>query len=67
MPQEPPKLEFKRAFADHSGTCQPCQQETNRLITFGPPGATRVDAMFLCDNCLEGIKAAQVRKVIADA
>ena len=64
---EGPKLEFKRAFADHTGTCQPCQQETNRLITFAPPGALRCDAMFLCDECLDGIKSAPVRKMVPDA
>ncbi len=67
MAEGRPKLEFKRAMADHLGTCQPCQQETDRIVTFGPPGATRVDAMFLCDECLEGIKSAPVRKIIVHA
>lgn len=56
---EKPKLEFVRATADHGGTCQPCQQETNRLTAFRVIGAPRWDAMFLCDDCQIGMAAAR--------
>ena len=62
MSEGPPKLEFKRASADHSGTCQPCQTETNRLVAFRVPGSPRYDAMFLCDDCLEGLTSVANRR-----
>jgi hypothetical protein len=56
------KIEFRRVTADHTGTCQPCDQITNRLLAFRPPGAPRWDGLFLCDDCFEGIQQTPSRK-----
>jgi len=57
-----PKLEWKRASADHTGTCQPCDQETNRIVAFRPLGDPRYGAMFICDDCLEGLTSVASRR-----
>lgn len=62
MAEGKPKIEFKRATADHSGTCQPCQQVTDRLVAFRPEGAPRFDALFLCDDCFDGMLAVVSRR-----
>lgn len=56
MPTTPP-LEWKRATADHAGTCQPCNQPTNRIVAFREEGQPRWGATFICDSCLEGYAA----------
>jgi len=62
------ELEWKRATADHSGTCQPCGGSTNRIVAFRPKGNTRYDAMFLCDDCLEMLgKLSQISRRPADS
>lgn len=62
MAEGQPKLEFRRCSADHVGTCQPCQQDTNRLTAFRPMDAPRWDAMFLCDDCFEGMASIFSRR-----
>jgi hypothetical protein len=66
MAEGRPKLEFRRCTADHSGTCQPCQEETNRLTAFRRIDLPRWDALFMCDDCFEG-SAAIANKRPSDA
>jgi len=61
MPEKP-KMEWKRCTADHGGTCQPCDQETNRLVAFRPLGDPRWGAMFICDTCFEGMMTVATRR-----
>jgi hypothetical protein len=58
------KIEFRRVTADHEGTCQPCNQPTNRLVAFRVPGSPRWDGLFLCDDCLDGLQAMPVMRRI---
>jgi hypothetical protein len=64
------KMEWKRASAGTAGTCQPCGEPTNRIVAFRQPGNSqfgpednpRFDAMFICDDCLEGLVSVASRR-----
>jgi hypothetical protein len=55
------KLEWRRMTGEAVGTCIPCNTMTNRLVTFRAPGDANWQALFICDDCLEGIKGVEVR------
>jgi len=55
------KLEWRRMTGEAVGTCIPCNEMTNRLVTFRATGDENWQALFICDDCLAGIKGVGVR------
>lgn len=56
------KMEFIRATAEISNDCGLCYERTNRIFAFKKPGELRLQSVFICDDCAEGMKNAPSRR-----